>query len=344
MKNWNTSLVTKMVGYVWYDRLTADFIGFGSKSSFNGDISGWDTSQVTTMESMFMEASAFNQNIGEWDTSQVINRSRCFARHPRSTKIFLVAWTKMVGYVWYDDYTADFIGFGSKSSFNGDISGWDTSQVTTMESMFMEASGFNQNIGEWDTSQVINMEQMFYRASAFNQDISGWTGTAATTSQVNIFFDATAFLLKFTCFETSQCLLEDKFNGLCTTYGLTTTKYGTMPDWDVSRVTKMVGYVWYDDYTADFIGFGSKSSFNGDISGWDTPQVTTMESMFMEASAFNQNIGEWDTSQVINMEQMFYRASAFNQDISWVDGYCSDDEPSQHIFRRHCVSVEIYVL
>ena len=246
--------------------------------------------------------------------------------------------TKMVGYVWYDDYTADFIGFGSKSSFNGDISGWDTSQVTTMESMFMEASAFNQNIGEWDTSQVINMEQMFYRASAFNQDISGWTGTAATTSQVNIFFDATAFLLKFTCFETSagpissctcnsdycltddtfynaieQCLLEDEFNGLCTTYGLTTTKYGTMPDWDVSRVTKMVGI---DDYTADFIGFGSKSSFNGDISGWDTSQVTTMESMFMEASAFNQNIGEWDTSQVINMEQMFYGASAFNQDIS----------------------------
>ena len=65
--------------------------------------------------------------------------------------------------------------------------------MTTMESMFMEASAFNQNIGEWDTSQVINMEQMFYSASAFNQDISGWTGTAATTSQVDIFLDATAF-------------------------------------------------------------------------------------------------------------------------------------------------------
>ncbi len=103
--------------------------------------------------------------------------------------------TNMVG---YDDSTGSFIGFGSKSSFNGDISGWDTSQVTTMESMFMEASAFNQNIGKWDTSQVINMEQMFYRASAFNQDISGWTGTAATTSQVDIFVEATAFQLKFT--------------------------------------------------------------------------------------------------------------------------------------------------
>ena len=187
------------------------------------------------------------------------------------------------------------------------------------------------------------MEQMFYSASAFNQDISGWTGTAATTTAaVDIFLDATAFHLKFACSDNTfagpissctcnsdycltddtfynaieQCLLEDEFDGLCTTYGITTTKYGTMPDWDVSRVTNMIGYVWNDDSTGSFIGFGSKSSFNGDISGWDTSQVTTMESMFREASAFNQNIGKWDTSQVINMEQMFYRASAFNQDIS----------------------------
>ncbi|CAL6298263.1 unnamed protein product [Bathycoccus prasinos] len=108
--------------------------------------------------------------------------------------------TNMVGYVWNDDSTGSFIGFGSKSSFNGDISGWDTSQVTTMESMFREASAFNQNIGKWDTSHVINMEQMFYSASAFNQDISGWTGTAATTTAaVDIFLDATAFHLKFAC-------------------------------------------------------------------------------------------------------------------------------------------------
>ena len=47
------------------------FQGFGGKSTFNGDISKWNTGQVTTMYYMFHHASAFNQDIGSWNTAQV---------------------------------------------------------------------------------------------------------------------------------------------------------------------------------------------------------------------------------------------------------------------------------
>ena len=40
-------------------------------TSFNGDISSWDTSNVTDMKGMFSGATAFNQDIGSWDTSNV---------------------------------------------------------------------------------------------------------------------------------------------------------------------------------------------------------------------------------------------------------------------------------
>ena len=52
--------------------------------------------------------------------------------------------------------------FFRRTSFNSDISNWDTSNVTTMKQMFIEAHQFNQDLSYWDTSNVTDMEQMFY--------------------------------------------------------------------------------------------------------------------------------------------------------------------------------------
>ena len=56
------------------------------KSTFNGDISKWDTGKVTTMYYMFYHASAFNQDIGSWNTAQVTDMMICFIPLLRSTK------------------------------------------------------------------------------------------------------------------------------------------------------------------------------------------------------------------------------------------------------------------
>ena len=80
--------------------------------------------------------------------------------------------------------------------------------------------------------------------------------------------------------------------------------YGDISSWDTAQVTNM---------RAMFFG---ATSFNQDISGWDTAQVTDMYAMFMYASAFNQDISGWDTAQVTDMGYMFNGAKAFNQDIS----------------------------
>ena len=47
--------------------------------------------------------------------------------------------------------------FGMLTSFNGDLSNWDVSNVTDMHSMFCEAESFNGDLSNWDVSNVTDM-------------------------------------------------------------------------------------------------------------------------------------------------------------------------------------------
>jgi surface protein len=82
--------------------------------------------------------------------------------------------------------------FRNASSFNGDISNWDVSNVLSLSATFLGAIIFNQDIGSWNTSKVTNMQGVFFNAPAFNQDIGGWN-TSSATNMVTMFFNASAF-------------------------------------------------------------------------------------------------------------------------------------------------------
>ena len=71
-----------------------------------------------------------------------------------------------------------------------------------------------------------------------------------------------------------KCLEEAPKTGECTAWA-SGNNYGTMPNWDTSLVEDMSGWTG-----SAFQGFGGKSTFNGDISKWNTGKVTTMYDMF----------------------------------------------------------------
>lgn len=56
----------------------------------------------------------------------------------------------------------------------GDISKWDTSNVTNMFSMFDGATKFNQPLDKWDVSNVTDMSYIFEEAKKFNQPLNNW--------------------------------------------------------------------------------------------------------------------------------------------------------------------------
>jgi surface protein len=64
--------------------------------------------------------------------------------------------------------------FANTAAFNQDISAWNTAKVTRMDNMFAGAVAFNQDISAWNTAAVTTMRSMFANTAAFNQDISAW--------------------------------------------------------------------------------------------------------------------------------------------------------------------------
>jgi len=79
--------------------------------------------------------------------------------------------------------------FRDAGSFNQDIGGWNTANVTGMSNMFKSAISFNQDIGGWDTANVATMRHMFNDAPKFNQDLSSWdvSGVSAAGSMQDMF-------------------------------------------------------------------------------------------------------------------------------------------------------------
>jgi surface protein len=84
--------------------------------------------------------------------------------------------------------------FASASSFNDDISAWNTANVTSMALMFADligffsdstepSSAFNQSLSSWVTSSVTDMSGMFADASGFNQSLSSWNVSLVTSME-----------------------------------------------------------------------------------------------------------------------------------------------------------------
>jgi len=284
-----------------------------------------------TLSLMFNGASTFNQNISEWNTLNVTDMSSMFngASTFNNRGVSLASWSAPL-------CTSFANMFQSASAFNQPLTNLvNTSvlispSVCAMNSMFVSAIAFNQNIGSWGVSRATPMNNMFQSATAFNNggspDIQNWTAPLCTTF-ASMFQSATVFNQPLQNLGTGTKLVN--------TSGLTTSSSvcamnsmfvsaiafnQNIGSWDVSRATPMNNM------------FQSATAFNNggspDIQNWTAPLCTTFASMFNSATSFNQplqNLGTGtklvDTSVLTgtcSLTSMFQSATLFNQNIgSW---------------------------
>ncbi|MDY0347524.1 MAG: BspA family leucine-rich repeat surface protein [Tenuifilaceae bacterium] len=79
--------------------------------------------------------------------------------------------------------------FSGCTSFNQDISGWEVSNVVSMELMFSDCASFNQDISSWSIGSVTTMDGMFTNTTLstvnYNNILIGW---AAQTVKNGVVF------------------------------------------------------------------------------------------------------------------------------------------------------------
>ena len=161
--DWDVTAVTDM-SQVFVGESDNKYYVSGAER-FDGDISKWDVSRVTSMFYMFSGAKAFNGDISKWDVSRVTNMQDMFAR---------------------------------ASAFNGDISKWNVGSVTNMRGVFFLATSFNGDISKWDVSRVTNMISMFQFAESFSQTLCG-ASAVSTANKAQMFEGSKGKMCSSTC-------------------------------------------------------------------------------------------------------------------------------------------------
>lgn len=187
--------------------------------------------------------------------------------------------------------------FSGAINFDGNISGWNVSNVKYMGYMFHNAHNFDQDIGSWDVSGVMKIQSMFDKAYSFNQDIGAWNVSSVWNAGF-VFADAYSFNQDIGAWDVSNAHSMDYMFYNASSFNQ------DISSWDVSMVENM-----------EWMFFGA-INFNSNISNWNVLEVQMMDYMFYDAWSFNGDIGSWNVSGVHSMHYMFYNARNFNQDIS----------------------------
>lgn len=165
-------------------RITSMCETFSGCGKLNLDFSKWNVSRVTDMSWMFQSCYRFVGNgLDKWDVSKVNDMSFMFSDCRKLDGDKLINWKT--------DSLIKAASMFSSTSFNSDISGWNTSNLQDVTNMFAYNTAFNQDISGWNTRSLRNIDYMMRENTAFNQDLSGWDVSNVTSGKDNVGQDAT---------------------------------------------------------------------------------------------------------------------------------------------------------
>ena len=249
------------------------------------DLSNFDTSNVTTFNSMFDSCDKLNSITGlsQWNTEDATDMSSMFAYDINLTSLNLANSDK-------------------GTSFN-------TSKVTTFEAMFSGCSNLTSitGISNWKNSKATDMSSMFaYDTALETLDLSNFTTPVATKMDSMFASDENLPSLDLSKFDTSNV----------TTFNSMFAYDKALKTLDISGFTTPVA----TDMSSMFASNENLSSLN--LSNFDTSKVTNFNAMFYDCKKLTSitGISNWKNNKATDMSSMFaYDSSLQKLDLSGFD-------------------------
>jgi surface protein len=294
----NTKNITNM------NSMFKNAVNFNQNISYNPSVSSniWNVSNVTDMTEMLFRASSFNdgQSPGgvtrplNWQLNPLVNITNVRRDTPVLTNqnAFPLPSLYILKYIFYDN-----VGFSGETILN------------TYAPIILngKSSFYNTSVTpSTDTSGNKSVSIEFaYMIDNSNTGLSFYTND---NSKINFYNNNNGTPLKITQFGGIPLARND---GSITPNGY---QFANLNHFDFSAndtpsilANTTLSYCFYNDF-----------SFNSDISGWNTSNVISMESLFENASTFNRPLQPWNTSKVTDMSSMFKNAITFNQPVKYV--------------------------
>ena len=260
-----------------------DFTGSGSKSEGNllsylttVDLSNLDTSNYTDMRIMFYNCSSLTSiDLSNFNTSKVTGMESMFSYCSSLTSL--------------------------------DLSSFDTSKVTKINGMFNYCSSLTSlDLSNFDTSKVTSMADMFSNCSSLTSiDLSSWNtssvGTSGYGSSFKRMFSSCPSLKSL---DISSFDLSNTQSG--SYYSLTSMFYDCIN----LKTLKLPNSVSFNktDISLNNMFHNCSSLESLDFTGWDTTNVTSMDSMLNSCySLKNLTLGEnWASNSSISSFSLSY--------------------------------------
>jgi len=250
-------------------------------------IENLNTSEVTTMESMFSSCNSLrNVDLTHFDTGKVTTMSSMFNGCTNLRQLDFSSFDTQnvttMAYMFHECSTLKTL----------DLSSFDTGNVTSMYLMFTRCSNLtNVNLSSFNTQKVKTMSGMFSGCTKLTTlDVSSFNSQSAT--DLSYMFSSCPALtsLNLSGFDTHNATdMENMFNG-CS--GLTTLD---VSGFNTGNVTKMDGM---------FYGCSKLTSL--DLSSFDTKKVTNVASMFSGCSKLTTlDLSSFDLESLNSLSYIF---------------------------------------